>query len=157
MSLPLLQPTFESDPADTEIGVEGGVETGAKAGIQPPELERARKLSRQTDERAPTDADGALARTDYVSRVVYWGIHLAALGAVVWALVGPGVSAAVLALAATTFFARMFGITAGYHRYFAHKTYKTGRAFQFVLALLGVTSTQKGPLWWAGLHRRHHR
>ena len=51
----------------------------------------------------------------------------------------------------------MFGITGGYHRYFAHKSYKTSRAFQFVLAWLACSATQKGPLWWAGTHRRHHR
>lgn len=52
---------------------------------------------------------------------------------------------------------RMFGITGAYHRYFAHKTYKTSRPFQFVLAWIGCSSLQKGPLWWAGHHRMHHR
>lgn len=55
------------------------------------------------------------------------------------------------------FWIRMFGITAGYHRYFAHRSFKTSRAFQFVLAVLGATSVQKGVLWWAGHHRHHHR
>lgn len=52
---------------------------------------------------------------------------------------------------------RMFAITAGYHRYFAHRSFKTSRAFQFVLAFIGASSMQKGPLWWAGHHRHHHR
>ncbi|MBY0229980.1 MAG: acyl-CoA desaturase [Gemmataceae bacterium] len=56
-----------------------------------------------------------------------------------------------------TFALRTFGITAGYHRYFAHKAYKTSRVFQFVLAWLGCSAVQKGPLWWAGHHRGHHR
>ncbi len=56
-----------------------------------------------------------------------------------------------------TFFGRMFFITGGYHRYFAHKTYKTSRVFQFILALGGSTAVQKGALWWAGNHRLHHR
>src|SRR5262245_5661369 len=55
------------------------------------------------------------------------------------------------------YFIRMFGITAGYHRYFAHRTFKTSRPFQFVLAWLGCMSLQKGPLWWAAHHRDHHR
>ncbi len=55
------------------------------------------------------------------------------------------------------YFVRMFGITAGYHRYFSHRTYKTSRFFQFVLAFLGATAGQKGPLWWAAHHRQHHR
>lgn len=52
---------------------------------------------------------------------------------------------------------RMFWITGGYHRYFAHKSYKTSRWFQFVIAFMAQTSTQKGALWWAAHHRHHHR
>jgi stearoyl-CoA desaturase (Delta-9 desaturase) len=55
------------------------------------------------------------------------------------------------------YFIRMFGITAGYHRYFAHRAYKTTRWFQFVLAWLGCMAMQKGPLWWASHHRNHHK
>jgi stearoyl-CoA desaturase (delta-9 desaturase) len=62
----------------------------------------------------------------------------------------------VLALGMGLYVVRMFGITAGYHRYFSHRSYKTSRAFQFVLALLGCSALQKGPLWWAAHHREHH-
>lgn len=55
------------------------------------------------------------------------------------------------------YYVRMFGIIAGYHRYFAHRGFKTGRVFQFVLAFLGAMSSQKGVLWWSGHHRDHHR
>lgn len=65
-----------------------------------------------------------------------------------WSLVG---------LAIAMYYLRMFGITAGYHRYFAHRAYKTSRPMQFILALLGVLAAQKGPLWWAGHHRTHHQ
>ncbi len=51
----------------------------------------------------------------------------------------------------------MFGITAGYHRYFAHKAYRTSRAFQLVLALFANTSLMRGPISWAAHHRHHHR
>ena len=51
----------------------------------------------------------------------------------------------------------MFGVTGAYHRYFSHRTYRTSRAFQFLLALLAMTSVQKGVLWWASHHRLHHR
>ena len=44
-----------------------------------------------------------------------------------------------------------------YHRYFAHRSYKTSRFFQFLLALLGTLAVQKGVLWWAAHHRAHHR
>lgn len=52
---------------------------------------------------------------------------------------------------------RMFAITAFYHRYFSHKAFKTSRAVQFVFAVIGVMSTQNGPLWWSAHHRHHHR
>lgn len=60
-------------------------------------------------------------------------------------------------LALAYYYLRMFGITAGYHRYFAHRGYKTGRVFQFLLALLGTSAIQKGVLWWAAHHRHHHK
>src|SRR5208282_759403 len=53
--------------------------------------------------------------------------------------------------------ARMFFVTAGYHRYFSHRSFKTSRAFQFLLAFLAMSSSQKGILWWAAHHRHHHR
>lgn len=52
---------------------------------------------------------------------------------------------------------RVFFLTAGYHRYFSHRTYRVGRVTQFVLAFGGLTAVQKGPLWWASWHRQHHR
>jgi stearoyl-CoA desaturase (delta-9 desaturase) len=62
-----------------------------------------------------------------------------------------------LALAVFGYLLRMWAITAGYHRYFSHRTFKTSRAFQFVLGLLGTMAMQNGPLWWASWHRNHHR
>lgn len=61
------------------------------------------------------------------------------------------------ALCFALYYVRMFFITAGYHRYFAHRSYKLGRVMQFLMALGGTTCVQKGPLWWAGNHRNHHR
>jgi stearoyl-CoA desaturase (delta-9 desaturase) len=58
---------------------------------------------------------------------------------------------------AALYWIRMFGVTGGYHRYFAHRTYKTSRVMQFFLAFLAQTSVQKGALWWAAHHRDHHK
>ena len=52
---------------------------------------------------------------------------------------------------------RMFAITGFYHRYFSHKAFRTSRPVQFVFAVLGAASVQRGPLWWAAHHRHHHR
>ncbi len=62
-----------------------------------------------------------------------------------------------VALCLSSYYLRMFGITAGYHRYFSHRSYKMSRLGQFVMAWLGSTSAQKGVLWWAANHRHHHR
>jgi stearoyl-CoA desaturase (delta-9 desaturase) len=52
---------------------------------------------------------------------------------------------------------RMFFTEAGAHRYFAHRAYKTSRLFQAILGLGVAASGQRGPIWWAGHHRQHHR
>ncbi len=60
-------------------------------------------------------------------------------------------------LCGVLYFVRTFGVMAGYHRYFSHRTFKTSRVFQFILAFLAETSGQKGVLWWAAHHRHHHK
>jgi stearoyl-CoA desaturase (delta-9 desaturase) len=62
-----------------------------------------------------------------------------------------------VALFAATYSVRVWALTAGYHRYFAHRSYKTSRWFQFVIAWLGASAIQRGPMWWAGEHRHHHK
>jgi stearoyl-CoA desaturase (delta-9 desaturase) len=61
------------------------------------------------------------------------------------------------ALCIASYAVRMFAITAGYHRYFSHRSYKMGRVPTFLMACLGSASIQKGVLWWAANHRHHHR
>jgi stearoyl-CoA desaturase (Delta-9 desaturase) len=51
----------------------------------------------------------------------------------------------------------MFFITGVYHRYFSHRSYKMGRVMQFLMALGGTLAVQKGVLWWAAHHRKHHK
>ncbi|QOJ01961.1 MAG: acyl-CoA desaturase [Phycisphaeraceae bacterium] len=62
-----------------------------------------------------------------------------------------------LAVAVGLYAVRMFAITAFYHRYFSHRSFRTSRPMQFVFALLGCSAVQRGPLWWAAHHREHHR
>lgn len=56
-----------------------------------------------------------------------------------------------------SFVLRTFAVAAGHHRYFSHRSFKTSRGFQFVLAFVGSSAGQKGPLSWATSHRTHHR
>lgn len=80
------------------------------------------------------------------------GLHLACL-----AVFLTGTTPVALVLCAVCYLLRMVGITVGYHRYFSHRSFKTSRAFQLVLACLGCSAFQKGPLWWSAHHRHHHR
>jgi stearoyl-CoA desaturase (delta-9 desaturase) len=79
-------------------------------------------------------------------------LHLGCLG-VIWV----GWSWTAVAIAVFLYFARMFAITGFYHRYFSHRTFRTSRFMQFVFAAWGNTSVQRGALWWASVHRHHHR
>jgi stearoyl-CoA desaturase (Delta-9 desaturase) len=78
-------------------------------------------------------------------------LHLACLLAIV-----TGVSVVAVVTCVALYVVRMFGITAGFHRLLAHRTYQTSRVFQFLMAILGTIAYQKGPLWWSAHHRRHH-
>src|SRR5829696_4195756 len=85
--------------------------------------------------------------------IPFWAVH-------VFAIIGiaiVGFSWWGLALAIALYIPRMFFVTAGYHRYFSHRSFKTSRWFQLVLALGATLTLQKGPLWWAAHHRIHHK
>ncbi len=91
-------------------------------------------------------------RINWVRCAPFIVLHLGCLGIF---LVGWSWTAILTAIG--LYFVRMFAITGIYHRYFSHRTFKTSRPAQFVLALLGASATQRGPLWWAANHREHHR
>lgn len=85
-------------------------------------------------------------------RVPFIFMHLACLAAFF-----VGVSPFAVFLCVMMYYLRAFGLTAGFHRYFAHRTFKMHRATQFLIAFLGTSAAQLGPLWWAGHHRAHHQ
>ena len=62
-----------------------------------------------------------------------------------------------LGLALSSYAVRMFAVTAGSHRYFSHRAFKTNRLVQFLLAWVAQLSFQRGVLWWAARHRQHHK
>jgi stearoyl-CoA desaturase (delta-9 desaturase) len=95
--------------------------------------------------------DDGNRRVDWLRTLPFIALHLSAL-AVIWV----GVSPAAVAVAAGLYLIRMFAITGFYHRYFSHKAFRTSRPVQFLFALVGAASVQRGPLWWAAHHRHHH-
>ncbi len=113
--------------------------------------DRATAEKGQSPAEALTASVAKVRNIDWGRVVPFVALHLSALFIFVvgfsWVAVLSG-----LALYAI----RMFAITAGYHRYFSHRAFRTSRAGQFVLAVLGASAAQRGPLWWAAHHRHHH-
>jgi stearoyl-CoA desaturase (delta-9 desaturase) len=91
-------------------------------------------------------------RVNWIRCLPFVTLHLGCL-----AIIVVGWSWIAIAAAIALYLVRMFAITGIYHRYFSHRTFKTSRPAQFVFALIGASSAQRGPLWWAANHRAHHR
>ena len=88
---------------------------------------------------------------DWLRVIPFALLHIACL-AVIWV----DWSAFAVAVAVFLYGIRMFAITGFYHRYFSHKAFRTSRPVQFIFAVLGASAVQRGPLWWASMHRHHH-
>jgi stearoyl-CoA desaturase (delta-9 desaturase) len=111
-------------------------------------------ILRWIDSEADIDAIAATApkKVDWLRILPLLILHVMCL-AVLWV----GWSWTAVAVAVVLYCVRMFAITGFYHRYFSHKAFKTNRFWQFIFAVLGNASVQRGPLWWAAHHRHHHR
>lgn len=90
-------------------------------------------------------------RYDWAGLIPFVLCHVAVIGAFF-----SGVTWEAVAVCVVLYVARIFGVTAGYHRYFAHRTFETSRPMAFALAWLAQSTAQKGALWWAANHRHHH-
>jgi stearoyl-CoA desaturase (delta-9 desaturase) len=98
----------------------------------------------------PTEASQGPVRAPMI---LFGLVHVVAL---VGILAG-GWSWSGFALAIGVYYARMVVVTAGYHRYFSHRAFRTSRIFQFLLAVGAQSAAQSSVLWWASHHRWHHR
>lgn len=88
---------------------------------------------------------------DWTRIIPFLAIHLTCLF-----VIAVGFSWVAVLVCLLSYLLRMFAITAFYHRYFSHKTFKTSRFVQAFFAIIGATATQRGPIWWAAHHRHHH-
>ncbi len=98
-----------------------------------------------------TPADDEHDDIVYPSAIPFVLVHL-----VCFAAIWTGITWQALTICIALYWLRIFAIGAGYHRYFSHRAYSTGRVFQFILAFLAQSTTQKSVLWWAAKHRHHH-
>lgn len=110
--------------------------------------------------RAWLDSDTSVAlaneedndKFSFVRCLPFIAIHLGCLAAFY-----TGASAVALWAALFWYGFRVFALTGFYHRYFSHRAFRANRFWQFIFAVCGLTAIQRGPLWWAAHHRRHHK
>jgi stearoyl-CoA desaturase (delta-9 desaturase) len=61
-----------------------------------------------------------------------------------------------VAIALVLYYVAGFGVTAGFHRYLTHGSYKAKRWLRVTLAVAGAMAVQGTPTQWVADHRRHH-
>jgi stearoyl-CoA desaturase (delta-9 desaturase) len=84
------------------------------------------------------------------SRLVFLLFHLSLLAYLFGAVADPLGTLLV-------WFVMQFGVHAGFHRYFSHRSFRTYPWFEFMLGLAGCLAYQSGPIWWSSKHRHHHQ
>jgi stearoyl-CoA desaturase (delta-9 desaturase) len=101
-----------------------------------------------------------LAGSPVVGFIGAYHTHLrwetAVWGVVYYYMTGLGTLHPLLVLV-TSLLLQFQGITAGYHRLWAHRAYNASKPLQYVLALLGAGAVEGSIKWWSRGHRAHHR
>jgi stearoyl-CoA desaturase (delta-9 desaturase) len=82
-------------------------------------------------------------------------LHVAAAASLVWAVVYPPAWQNV-ALGFLLYWFSGLSITGGYHRFFAHRSYRCSQIVAAFYLLFGAAAVQNSALTWASDHRRHH-
>lgn len=54
------------------------------------------------------------------------------------------------------YLAASIGISAGYHRYFSHRSYKVSPSVEVIMLFFGLICGGRSALTWAAVHRMHH-
>ena len=83
------------------------------------------------------------------------GAHLLALAAIAWIAAGRA-SPWTIGLGCLWLVLCSVSITGGYHRLFAHPTYRGSFALRAFYLVFGAAAVQNSALKWASDHRRHH-
>ena len=144
-----------ADAADTRTATTGQESRAAATSAGTGRSDSGRRHNTDSSRRIrPMDQGGHKHSDDiaYPSSIGFVLIHAGCFAAL-WT----GLTWRALVLAVVLYMVRIFAIGAGYHRYFSHRAFRTGRVFQFCLAFLAQTSAQRGALWWAAKHRQHHK
>src|SRR5271155_3647777 len=51
----------------------------------------------------------------------------------------------------------MLGVTVGYHRLLSHRSFRCLKIVEYFWVLGGYLAFEGSPIWWATIHRAHHR
>jgi stearoyl-CoA desaturase (delta-9 desaturase) len=93
---------------------------------------------------------------NWIAGLFIIGYHLLLLVALPIYFINHSPSWQILTTASVMLYLTGLAITTGYHRLYAHTTYKTNKAFEAVLLFFGTLATQGSVLRWAYDHRHHH-
>ena len=99
----------------------------------------------------------SVRKVKWVNLIFFSVTTLSALIGCPWYLSQYALTAADLALFFFFFAATGMGITAGYHRLFAHTTYKANAFIRFLFLFFGAAAFEQSALMWSSQHRDHHR
>ena len=101
--------------------------------------------------------DPASARIKWITAFTMMTVPGLGTAVAAWFLYKGWYTTTDLVLFAVMYFVHMAGITIGFHRYLAHKAFKTSRFFEGVLMIAGSMGGQGPIMYWVTTHRRHHR
>jgi stearoyl-CoA desaturase (Delta-9 desaturase) len=107
--------------------------------------------------RAVLQLNPRTARAKRVVALVTIGIPAVGFGIALYLMLTGRATALDYTLFVVFYAIQMFGITIGFHRYLAHKSFKTSRFFEGVLMITGSMALEGPLLFWVTTHRRHHR
>ncbi|WP_432839992.1 acyl-CoA desaturase [Dactylosporangium sp. CA-092794] len=88
---------------------------------------------------------------------VFIAVPSLAVPAAVWVAWGRGIGWRDVAIAAVFYVVTGYGVTAGFHRYFTHGSFRAGRGLRVALAVAGSMALEGPVVRWVADHRMHHQ
>jgi stearoyl-CoA desaturase (Delta-9 desaturase) len=125
--------------------------------LETPSLVATSAAREESLARALLQLNPSSARAKRVVALVTIGIPAIGFGIAVYLMITGRATLLDYALFVVFYAVQMFGITIGFHRYLAHKSFKTSRFFEGVLMITGSMALEGPLLFWVTTHRRHHR
>jgi stearoyl-CoA desaturase (Delta-9 desaturase) len=119
-----------------------------------PELVVVGPQATKFEERTP-----ARRQVDLIFAIIVTFVPPIAFGAAIYLHVSGWyrIGAVDIGLMLLMWFMAVTGVEVGYHRLFSHSSYKAHRVVRYALAAMGSMGFQGPVIWWASIHRKHHR